>query len=279
MVSFMTKEAKHTFDGVAADYERVRPTYPDALISDILTFSRVPADGRILEIGSGTGQATVPFARRGYAIDCVEHGADLCEIASQKFSDHPRVRVHCSPFEDWESPDAQFDLAISATAFHFIAPDIGYPKVARLLRPECAIAFFWTVHVPSYSEVFIRIREVYRSVAPELDDSSFDPYGWIQNERNTIDRTRLFSDVEVKTYAWTEVYDADRYVDLLATNSKHALLPEQTRNELFTGIRGGIAACGGSLAKIHLVALYLARKTKETNNRVEATGVPPAPHP
>ena len=30
--------------------------------------SEIPPDGRILEIGCGTGKATLPFAQRGYAI-------------------------------------------------------------------------------------------------------------------------------------------------------------------------------------------------------------------
>ena len=242
----------------------MRSTYPDALLQEVIRFSQIQPGDRILEIGSGTGQATEPFARHGYTIDCVEHGPDLCEIVRQKFSGYPDVTIHCSPFEDWHSPNGHFDLAISATAFHFIPPEVGYPKVVSLLKPGAGIAFFWTVHVPSYSQVFTRMREVYRAVAPSLDDASFDPYGWIQAQRSTIENTGLFGKVSTKTYSWTEEYDADRYIDLLATNSKHALLPDATREELFKGLHSAIAECGGRLTKIHLAALYLAKK-KEKN--------------
>ena len=57
-----------TFNNVAELYDEVRPGYPEALIEDALTLSEIPPDGRILEIGCGTGKATLPFARRGYAI-------------------------------------------------------------------------------------------------------------------------------------------------------------------------------------------------------------------
>ena len=55
-----------TFDEAALLYDDVRPGYPEALFHDVVSLSGIPSGGRILEIGCGTGQATVPFARRGY---------------------------------------------------------------------------------------------------------------------------------------------------------------------------------------------------------------------
>jgi SAM-dependent methyltransferase len=55
-----------TFDEAASIYDEVRPGYPKELFEDIFSLSRIPAGGRIPEIGCGTGQASVPFARRGY---------------------------------------------------------------------------------------------------------------------------------------------------------------------------------------------------------------------
>src|SRR5215210_5494927 len=60
-----------TFDEAASLYDEVRPGYPEDLFDDIVSLSGIPSGGRILEIGCGTGQATVPFALRGYR--------DLCD--------------------------------------------------------------------------------------------------------------------------------------------------------------------------------------------------------
>jgi SAM-dependent methyltransferase len=54
-----------TFDRVAPLYDEARPTYPEELFDDVVSLSGIPPGGRILEIGCGTGQATVLFARRG----------------------------------------------------------------------------------------------------------------------------------------------------------------------------------------------------------------------
>ena len=43
--------------------------------------AQLPEGARILEIGCGTGQATLPLARRGYSILCVELGEGLAAAA------------------------------------------------------------------------------------------------------------------------------------------------------------------------------------------------------
>jgi SAM-dependent methyltransferase len=40
----------------------------------------------------------------------------------------------CS-FEDFAAPGSSFDLIVSATAFHWIDPEVRFSKSARLLRP------------------------------------------------------------------------------------------------------------------------------------------------
>ena len=61
----MSKDLKHlrtTFNTSAEWYDRIRPGYPEALIDDVINLSAIPAGGRILEIGCGTGKATERFA-------------------------------------------------------------------------------------------------------------------------------------------------------------------------------------------------------------------------
>ena len=50
------------------------------------------------------------------------------------------------PFEEWRLQEAAFDLAVSATAFHWVDPEVAYPRVAGALRPTGSLALFWNVH-------------------------------------------------------------------------------------------------------------------------------------
>ena len=71
------RHLRETFDQVAELYDRARPNYPAEVFDDLAALARLPDGARILEIGCGTGQGTLPLARRGYRVICVELGSDL----------------------------------------------------------------------------------------------------------------------------------------------------------------------------------------------------------
>jgi 16S rRNA A1518/A1519 N6-dimethyltransferase RsmA/KsgA/DIM1 with predicted DNA glycosylase/AP lyase activity len=96
-----TKQRRVAFDRNAHQYERVRPGYPDELLKDVINLSKIPQNGKILEIGCGTGQATMPFARQGYAIHCIELGANLAAVAKKNLAQYPNAKVSIGSFEEF----------------------------------------------------------------------------------------------------------------------------------------------------------------------------------
>jgi Methyltransferase domain len=89
----------------------------------------------------------VPFARRGYRILCVELGENLATVARRNLEAYPQAEVHVGPFEECRLQEPAFDLAVSATAFHWLDPELAYPRVAGALRRTGSLALFWNVHV------------------------------------------------------------------------------------------------------------------------------------
>lgn len=253
------------FNDVPNEYDKFRPGYPRELFADIIEFSSIHKNSSILEIGCGTGQATQGFVDFGYKnITCVELGKNLADFTAEKYKDEPAIRVHNASFEEWDSKNLEFDVAISATAFHFINPQIGYPKVFDLLKPNGTMAFFWTVHVQVYDDLHNKIRELYAKYAPGLDDSiKPTPSKVIENTFNTINSAGLFKFIEIKEYMWDHKYSSDEYISLLNTHSKHRQLDEETRQLLFSGIKEIIDCYGGFINKPQLVALFLSRKQDE----------------
>ena len=71
------------FNNIAQIYDLARPGYPIQLIDDIINMANLSDDGRILDIGTGTGKGTIYFAEKGYAIHCIEPGENLVRIAKQ----------------------------------------------------------------------------------------------------------------------------------------------------------------------------------------------------
>src|SRR5688500_13510788 len=90
------------FDDAAQLYDEVRPRYPEAIIERIIVFAALPAHGRIFEVGCGTGQMTLPFAKRGYVVVALDQGERLAARAAQHCRPYPRARVVPCTFEAWQ---------------------------------------------------------------------------------------------------------------------------------------------------------------------------------
>jgi SAM-dependent methyltransferase len=152
-----------TFDEIAELYDHGRRECPAFLIDDLFALAEIKAsEARVLEVGCGTGQATLPLARRGCSIVCVEMGANLARIARRKLASFPRVQVVNAPFENWEPNGALFDIVFAMTSWHWIDPRIRYLRAAAALRPGGVLAFTTGSHVfpPAFDPFFSQIQKV-----------------------------------------------------------------------------------------------------------------------
>ena len=77
---------RDTFDLAADLYQRARPEYPNDLFDELVTTARIGPRDHLLEIGSATGKATLPLAKRGFRITCLEPGGQLAAAGRQNLS-------------------------------------------------------------------------------------------------------------------------------------------------------------------------------------------------
>lgn len=251
------------FDQAVDEYDAIRPGYPSTLIDDIITITALPINGCVLEIGCGTGQATLPFAQRGYQMTCLDIGPALAARAAANCQPYPNVAIHVTSFEDWPAPPETFDLAISATAFHWIPPEIGYPKSASLLKNSGALAIFSNEHPTPHTDFFAEVQPIYQRVVPEWNhlQTRTTIETRIATTVATINDTSLFAPVIVKTYPWSQTYTTDEYIRLLNTYSDHRNLAPRQRTQLFRELAHVLETrYGGTITKPYLAVLYIAKK-------------------
>lgn len=76
------EQRKVWYTPVVSAYDRGRPLYPEALIQRAIEAAHLSPDSTILEVGCGSGIATINFAQLGCAIDAVEPNRDFCRRCS-----------------------------------------------------------------------------------------------------------------------------------------------------------------------------------------------------
>lgn len=254
-----------SFGRVAELYDLARPSYPAALVDDVLAFEG-GRGVRALEVGAGTGKATVRFAARGVAIRALEPDAGMAAVARRNCAEFSEVTVENTDFEGWEVQPAAFDLVYSAQAWHWVAPELKYVRARQALRDGGVLAAFWNRARWERTKLREDLTEAYRRAAPEFGpapgpmhpSAELGPDRWEDWEQE-IGSASGFEAPEVRWYDWTTDYSAAEYVRLLGTHSDHMVLPDDRRAELMRAIAGVIEAHGGTLRMNYRTKLCLAR--------------------
>jgi SAM-dependent methyltransferase len=262
----MQQPLKSTFEQVPALYDRARPTYPARVFDDLATLARLPEAARIIEIGCGTGQATLPLAERGYSITCVELGEQLAAVARRKLLRFPAVEVIVADFETWQPARGAFDAVVAFTAFHWIAPELRYAKAASLLRDHGILGIVATEHVlpPGGDDFFLQVQEDYEAVVPDDPATKAggpQPPETIPDLSDEISASGRFRNIAVRRHLWDVVYTAEEYIGVLNTYSGHRALDEDTRERLLARIRRRVdARPNGQVRKTYLATLNVAMR-------------------
>ncbi|MGH3829102.1 MAG: class I SAM-dependent methyltransferase [Pseudonocardiaceae bacterium] len=221
--------------GQAAElYDRWRPGYPEALDADVWTLG---ARGRVLEVGAGTGRATLALAQRGATVVAVEPDAAMATVARR----HTRgmaVDVRESTFEDYAAATGTFDLIAAAQSWHWVDPDRGASVAARALRPGGALCVWRNRPRELAGPVWDVIRDAFAEHAPSSD---LRPLLRQQREgEQQIEPALGFMPWTVRTYDWSAHYDVESLSGLVRTSSTYLQLPTAQRERLINAIRTAI---------------------------------------
>lgn len=267
----LLRRRRVTFDGVAERYDAVRPRYPSALVDDLVALAGMRPGDRVVEIGCGTGQLTVPLAALGLEITAVELGPSLAAVARRHLASFPLVRVEVGAFEDHPVPDP-VDAVVAASSFHWVPPEVRVARSAAALRSGGALAVVRVLHVVGGTqEFFAAMQECYLrfvpGASPEFRLPTADAVPPIHPE---IDDTPLFGPVRRRRHLWEVSYTADRFTALLSTYSDHLDLTPERREGLLACLRALIDhRFGGVITKRYLAELAVTRRAGTVRRRPE----------
>jgi trans-aconitate methyltransferase len=250
------------FGEVADQYDRARPGYPPSLVDQIVGYAALVAGDPALEVGCGTGKATVSIAQRGVHVQAVEPDPAMAEVASRNCRDLA-VTVDVASFEDWRVTTGAYRLVYAAQSWHWVKPEVRLAKAHAALGPGGALAVFW--NRPDWPDTPLRhaIDAVYEAAAPGL--AARTPGRSPQDlgrraAREQLDGSPLFTDRADGGHEWDETYTTEEYIELLGTQSDHRLLDPDARARLYEGIARAVDDAGGVMPVSYSADVLLGRR-------------------
>jgi len=127
------------FGKAGNNYAKFRPEYPDALFQEIFDFA---GDGRrdlAIDLGTGTGQATLPLTKHYKKVIGFEPSAGQIVNAEVKAEN---LEFRQSPAEKVDLPSESVDLITTAQAVHWFDLPVFYDECYRLLRKDGTLAIW-----------------------------------------------------------------------------------------------------------------------------------------
>lgn len=170
------------YNGIAPLYAQYRPHYPAELIEKISShFDLKDANGRLLDIGCGTGELSIPLSEYFSEVVAIDLDADMINVLNAKcgISQNTKIQARAVSAENFEAPSGSFKLTTFGTSFHWVDKQRVTKKVHNFLAHKGGIAII-TAHAFQNLETEWK-RIVFETIA-ELTGQSKHP---AQNKSNS----------------------------------------------------------------------------------------------
>jgi len=253
-----------SFDVFADNYNYVRPGYPEKMYKDIKEICTVSNKSILLEIGAGSGIATIELAKLGCKVIGIEPGANLAEIAKKQTTQFSNVEIREKTFEELEASDKSFDIVLALTSFHWISEFMKYQKVHSVLKDDGSFGLVWNSFFQSDSKATQEINQLYQELLPDVypktdENVNVSVLNKLATREKEINESDLFYIHFLRKYVSVWNYDVDTYPKLLNTFPKIIKVEENRRKEFLYRV-GEIVKQYGKISIPVLTTLIICRK-------------------
>jgi SAM-dependent methyltransferase len=258
---FGREAGRHVFGRDAAAYDRARPPYPERVYELLGERCGLGPGTRVLEIGAGTGLATRRLVELGAEVVAVEPDAAMAALL-----DDPAAEVRVAAFEDVRLESETYDLAVSATAFHWVDEAVGLRRVHEALRPGGWFAEWWNLFGdPRRLDAFHLATTHVVGGLPEGPSkgggASGPSYALDVDARLAALEAAGLVDPKHEELRWDGVFDTAGIRALYATFSPIGRLSDQERERVLDGVaQVADEEFGGHVVRPFLTAIYTARR-------------------
>ena len=256
----MTLQHRSDFDTLAAEYERYRTSYSDALFDAILAYAGPLHGRRTLDLACGTGLSTRGLVARGIAVTGIDIAPNMLEVARR--AGLPDATFYEGRGEELPFADGAFALVTCGQAFHWFDGPRVLSEIARVLAPGGAHAQYWKHY--EVSDPFVKAADdlehswsgkdpadVWHASAASLREW-WHGCGLVDRERHVLEITLPFT--------------IDSYIGYESSRETLRLALGDRRNEYLAALRALLEqmAPSGAFSINAKEYLFLARRKRRT---------------
>jgi len=132
----MRDYGQDVFAGTAKFYAKYRPKYPAALFKDIVQIFKLDGQGRMLDLGCGTGEMAIPLAKYFDLVLALDPDEQMLELAkSQALATKIRnISWQKGSSKELEQLSGPFKLVTMGQSFHWMDQELVLNQLYRLIK-------------------------------------------------------------------------------------------------------------------------------------------------
>lgn len=216
----------HSFGGVAASYDRYRPSPPREAVAWMLP----DTCRRVVDLGAGTGAVSRRLAERVGQIVAVEPDPRMLSVLVAR---SPGVAAVRSYAERLPVADRVADAVVASSAWHWMETEVTVAEVARVLRPGGVLGMLW--NGPDRSVGWVG------EVLGPRDPSPVELPAPGSRHHVELPPGAPFGQLETRFFTWQRELTPDELVGIAGTYSSMITLSEDERSTELERIRGVLA--------------------------------------
>ncbi|THH04668.1 hypothetical protein EW145_g5346 [Phellinidium pouzarii] len=222
-------------------YDKVRPGYDSAVLSDFRKAVSKEGDLNIVEIGCGSGIFTrallshPDWSSSLSSIKCV----DPSEAMRAVFAEHtdltdPRVSLADGTFDETGVSDGWADAIVASTSFNWcLHHEESVKEFARILKPDGVIYLLWNLQ-DRWNFAWVKQVDTICQPSATYWETEFDKW---RNVFTVPSYSTYFQPPEEKTISSTESVTLENFTLHAFTRSAVAILPDEGKEKVREGIR------------------------------------------
>ncbi len=221
-----------SFGSIADQYNRLRPSSPQAAIDWILPD---PAT-LVVDLAAGTGLLSRAIGGKAGQILAVEPDTRMSRILLEH---SPGARAVAGVGEALPLKDGAADAVLISSAWHWMSPELAVPEIGRVLRDGGRFGLLWTSRDREVD--WVRKLDVLREPADTPDPVEAVRAQGLRNLRVTLPEPSPFTNIETTSFRFTRTIRVEDYAPMIATYSRIITATDEERAEILARVQSAVA--------------------------------------